>query len=195
MNLIRLLIVSIVSLTPLIPLEASNWSAQARVSYLYPSDSLMRDIYGCGWVDYQVEGEYYCNCRYSVFANISFYNENGNSTCLKYRTKVDLFTYTVGLKKYFLSCSCFKPYLGLGIGGAFVEFKDESTFVNENTSRSGFSLLAKSGIEYSLSRCISIDCFVDYNVNRFSFDHYKGVTSNEVQTGGLKLGVGLKLYL
>jgi opacity protein-like surface antigen len=175
--------------------EARGWSLAGRAAYFYPQDSLMRDIYGDGWPDYEIEAEYAFTQKFSCFSNLSYYHKCGESTCIGYSTTVDHFAFNAGFKRYLRCNPCYSPYFGLGLGVARVHFHDKSPFVRQHTRKTGFSVLAKSGIDFRIAKCWYLDAFLDYNFNTFSFDSYEGTTRNDVQTGGPKIGLGIKYLL
>ena len=88
-------------------------------------------------------------------------------------------------------CRCFRPYLGFGIGFAHVRFHDQSPFVRARTNRWGFAILAKSGLRYDVTCNFFLDFFLDYAYNHFDFPCVRGVSIRNVNTGGVKIGLGL----
>lgn len=174
------------------------FDVEARVAYFLPQDSRMRDVYGKhGWADYEIEASAPlnlccdCSCDWDVWFNTTYFHKKGNSTCLSNRTTVDNWAFNFGIKRYFDMCTCFRPYLGFGAGFAHVKFHDKSPYVKQHIDRWGWTLLAKSGIRYDVSCNIFLDLFLDYAYNRFDSKHHRGVQVRSVNTGGLKVGLGL----
>lgn len=195
MKKILLLLIGIVS--QMAALQA--FDIEARVAYFYPQDNRLREIYGKnGWVDYQIEASAPlnlccdCSCNWDLWFNASYYQKRGHSTCLHNKTRVQNWAFNFGVKRYFDTCTCFRPYLGLGGGFAHVEFNDRSPFVKRHIDRWGGALLAKSGIKYDISCHVFVDLFVDYGLNWYSSKHSReGVRTRSIDTGGVKAGLGL----
>ncbi len=176
------------------------WDIEARVAYFLPQDHRMRDIYSSkGFAEYELETSTPLDClvdcapcNWDGFANLSFYQKNGRSSCLNDRTRVTNWTLNFGVKRYFDVCGCFKPYLGLGAGAAYVRFHDHSDFVKRHNNKWGFAILAKSGVKYDITCNLFLDLFVDYSYAWFNFYHKRScVAVRNTNTGGLKCGLGL----
>lgn len=176
------------------------FDVEARAAYFLPQDSRMRDIYSKkGFAEYEIEAanplsDLFCTCpsEWDGFVNLSFYQKHGRSTCINDKTQVTNWTLNFGVKRYFIVCESFRPYLGLGCGAAHVKFHDESDYVSKHTKRWGVAILAKSGIRYDLTCNLFLDLFADYSYSWFNFQHRKSCVSvRNVNTGGLKLGLGL----
>lgn len=174
------------------------FDVQGRVAYYYPEDNRMRNIYGKkGWAEYEIEASTplmcccECSCDWEYFANLGYFEKSGRSTCLNDKTKVTNWAFNIGVKRYFDIFECVRPYLGLGAGAAHVRFHDQSDFVRQHTKRWGVAILAKSGFQYDLTCNMFLDLFADYSYHWFNFQHHSGVTVRNVNTGGLKLGLGL----
>jgi opacity protein-like surface antigen len=173
---------------------------QARAAYFLPEDSRMRDVYSKkGFAEYELEAStplaslYECApCNWDAFTNLSFYQKRGRSSCFNDRSRVTNWTLNFGVKRYFDTCWCFRPYLGVGAGAVHARFHDESDYVSRHTNKWGVAILAKSGIRYDVTCNLFLDFFADYSYSWFNFHHRKScVAVRNVNTGGLKLGLGL----
>ncbi len=174
------------------------FEVEARVAYFYPQDKRIRDLYGKnGFANYQIEAAMPldcccdCACNWDIFTNLGFYEKSGRTSCLDSKTKVTNWTLNFGVKRFFDMCECFRPYLGLGAGAAHVKFHDQSEFVRQHTNRWGVALLVKSGVIYDITCNFFLDAFVDYSYEWYNFHSRSGVTVRNVNTGGLKTGLGL----
>lgn len=176
------------------------WDIEGRVAYFLPQDHRMRSIYSNkGFAEYELETSTplaslvdCAPCNWDGFANLSFYRKNGRSSCLNDRTRVTNWTLNFGVKRYFDVCGCFKPYLGLGAGAAYVRFHDYSSFVKRHNNKWGFAILAKSGVKYDVTCNLFLDLFLDYSYAWFNFYHSRScVAVRNTNTGGLKCGLGL----
>jgi len=173
------------------------FDVEARVAYFYPANDRMRDVYGKeGWAEYEIEAStpltFNCDCtNWDAFFNASYFYKRGHSTCLHDRTTVNNWAFNFGVKRYFDTCWCFRPYLGLGVGFAHVRFHDESPFVTNKINRWGVAVLAKSGIRYDISCNFFADLFLDYAYTGYRFCSGGCRSGNDVDTGGVKVGLGL----
>lgn len=172
---------------------------QGRVAYFYPQDNRIREVYSDqGFPEYEIEVSQAlsstCQCDQDLdgFINLSFYQKNGHSTCLHNHSSVTNWDLNFGVKKSFTLFEMFKPYLGFGVGVAYVRFHDRSHYVKSHVSSYGPSILAKSGVKYDLSCNLFLDMFLDYSYQWFNFNSKKrSVAVRNVNAGGLKLGLGL----
>jgi opacity protein-like surface antigen len=194
----RILLLLLVFISQMSCLKA--FDIQGRVAYFLPQDSRMRDIYGKnGFAEYEIEAStplssiYACSpCNWDAFANLSFYQQRGHSSCLNDRTRVQNWALNFGVKRYFENCWCFRPYLGVGAGAVHARFNDHSDFVSRHTNRWGITILAKSGIRYDITCNLFLDLFADYSYSWFNVpSRVSCVSVRNVNTGGLKLGCGL----
>jgi len=184
-------------LSQMVSLQALEFDVEARVAYFYPSDNRMREVYNQnGWANYQIEASTPfdfccdCSCDWRLWTNVSYFHETGHSSCLRDKTSVNNWAVNFGLKRYFETCMCLRPYLGLGVGFAYVQFNDHSPFVHEHVRRWGVAVLAKSGIQYDVTCNLFLDLFLDYAYNGFRFHGCCG-SRRHVDTGGLNVGLGL----
>jgi hypothetical protein len=207
------LIISLLLLVLHLPVMALDIAVQGRVAAYFPEDKNMRRVYDDAWPEYEIEVSTPLNLSccdpctpWELWSNFNYWERKGNSTCLNNRTRIDHYTVLIGAKYFFdLSdcgdcCGCFswsslRPYLGLGGGAAYVKFRDhsESEFIKHHNHRAGGSLLLKSGIQYDFCNCMFADIFLDYAWNWFRFRGCDGDEHRKrtLQTGGLKLGLGL----
>lgn len=119
-------------------------------------------------------------------ATIGALNNNGVSNrCFEESSEISNWTLNVGLKYIFCREYCFQPYLGFGLGAAYVRFRDHSIYVKQEIHQCGISLLAKSGVEYALMCNLFLDFFADYSFNWLKH------CSRDFNTGGFKIGLGL----
>lgn len=193
----KLIFLTLCLLSQMASLQA--FDIEGRVAYFYPLDNRMRDVYGKnGWAEYEIEVSSPlnlccdCSCDWDMFFNTSYFFEKGRSTCLRDHTNVSNVAFNFGIKRYFDFCSSFRPYFGLGVGFAHVHFHDDSPFVKNNINRWGLAVLVKSGIRYDFTCNLFADLFFDYAYNRYEFKKSCCcVSRNDIDTGGLKVGLGL----
>lgn len=189
---------------------AYDFAVEGRVACFFPQDSHLKRVYDNPWPEYEIEASMPVACSsWNIWGNVNYYEKSGHSTCLHHHSKVDHWTFLIGGKYYFdffnnLCCdpcdpcydpcatSSFHPYAGIGGGAALVKFHDRSEFVKQHKEEWGGSLLLKLGVEYDICDCFFADLFADYAFNWFDFNHkHEGTETHKIQTGGLKLGLGL----
>lgn len=207
------LIISLLLLAASLPAMALDIAVQGRVAAFFPEDKNMRRVYDDVLPEYEIEVSTPLNLSccdvcspWELWGNFNYFGDKGNSSCLNNRTRIDHYTTLIGVKYFFdLSgcgdfCGCFswnslRPYIGIGGGAAYVKFHDrsESEFIKNHSHRAGGSLLLKSGVQYDFCNCMFADLFLDYGWNWFSFRGCNGeeTKKHKLQTGGLKLGLGL----
>ena len=96
---------------------------------------------------------------------------------------------TLGALYEFEAYSRVHPYLGLGLGAAYVHFHNQSSHVKRSVNRWGVAFLAKSGVKFDVTGNFFLDLFVDYSYYLFNFK--KGHCRNNVNTGGFLIGGGI----
>lgn len=178
---------------------------QGRAAYLFPQDDRMRQIYGHGWWDYELQvdvplkdccGAPSYLCGVSGWCNLSFYEKKGHTHCLRHHTNINSWAMNFGVSKFFDCGWCLKPYLGIGIGAGHAQFHDKSPYVHRDISRWGFSALAKSGVQYEMNCNWFIDLFADYAYNHIGSKKPRhGTRTHKVNVGGGKLGIGIGYHL
>lgn len=170
---------------------------EARVAAFFPEDHRMGQVYDKVFPEYEIELSAPlncccdCSCNWDYFFNVSYYHQNGHSSCLKDKTTVDNWAFNLGVKHYFDICECFRPYLGLGAGPVNVKFHDQSPYVRKHTDKWGAAVLVKSGVIYDISCNIFLDAFFDYTYHWFHFNRSSDLYVRTVNTGGFKLGAGI----
>jgi opacity protein-like surface antigen len=133
-----------------------------------------------------------CEPKWVGWANLSFYEKTGKSTCLHDGTHIKNGAFNMGAKYYFCHTDGYRPYLGLGIGFAYVNFRDHSSGVRTHIHKWGPALLVKAGLEIDLAHNFFADLFADYSSNWFGNTHSRHcVKTHHVNTGGGNFGLGL----
>lgn len=169
---------------------AFDLDIEARGSWFVPKSHTMRDTYGKGFPEYSVELGIPLNRCFTVFSNTSYYEASGHSS-LGNRSNVENWSLTFGGKYYFEPWCLFRPYAGLGAGGAHIKFLDRSPFVKGHKERYGWAFIAKIGTEICFSRYFYIDLFADYSHYAYSFKNKGGLAGHHLNAGGVKAGAGL----
>lgn len=177
----------------------SDWdiAVEGRVAYFRPTAKKVKEIYGNGWADYQLEiSQGFCN-NWRLWAGVSGFQKSGHSLgYIHHKTSLRLIPVTLGLKYLFNCAPCVDLYLGAGLSYSFLHIKDHSPFVRENTKKRAFGGIFQVGAYYNFSECFFADIFVDYMYQKFHFsdssyssDYY--VERRDVDLSGFKVGAGL----
>ncbi|MDR3623608.1 MAG: hypothetical protein P4L16_00505 [Chlamydiales bacterium] len=174
-----------------IPIKAIEGNLQTRVGYFHFTNHTVQKIYGYGASDIELEGSIKIHPNVSLWSNISYIWKNGHSTALVNNTHLDIGTLSMGMNlltplRYFSSFL----YFGLGISGAYIHTRDETTYLPTNTSKFSIGGVAKFGI------FIPLPCNKQFFLNPF-FDYYyqpvdtkSSSTYSQVDVGGFRVGLG-----
>lgn len=169
---------------------ALDLDVEARASWLIPKSRTMRDVYGKGIPEYQIELGLPLNPCVTLFSDLSYYQASGHSS-LNHKSTVENWGLTFGAKYYLDPWELFRPYFGLGIGASSIKFCDTSEFVNHHVDRFGFAWVAKLGTEVCFSRYFYLDLFAEYGAYNYNFKNKNGIGGHRLNAGGLKAGLGL----
>ncbi|CRX37727.1 outer membrane protein [Estrella lausannensis] len=170
-----------------------DFDIEARTALFIPKNSTMRDLYGTGFTEYEIEMGIPLNKCFTLFSNLSYLEADGRSSESHYRSEMENWALNFGGKYYFEPWWCLRPYVGAGAGVAHVEFRDHSPYVNNHTGKFGWSALFKLGTEWCFSRYFYVDVFADYGINSYEFKSKNKTSGHNINTGGVKVGGGLGL--
>lgn len=164
---------------------ASDWTAELRAAYLYPSGSRFREVYNDGGLEGQFEVARRLYDRWHGWGNITYFQRAGRSTETKERTRINIVPLSVGFK-YELRCyDLVHPYVGFGGCYSFVTVHDH-TEGKKHFNRQNFGFVAKSGLIVNFTAAVIGDFFVDYMHQRIRNYH-----RHYVDVGGFKFGAGI----
>lgn len=182
----------------LLPLSlAAELDMQFRYAGFAPQDETIRDLYGDWLSEYEWEISTPLGCDWSAFINASYYSEEKDLP--NAHTSMSDWAAAFGIKRYLafdllgIDPDYVSPYLGIGIGPAYVKFHNFPLFAHRHPPQLGIIVLGKAGIEFDFYNCLFLDFFADYSYQWFRFrrritiDH-QPLTFNG---GGLKLGIGI----
>ena len=174
-----------------LPTPRKKWSIKGRGAFFFPQSDRMRAIYGNHYGEYSTEADYAFLDRYAAFLNVGFSHARGHSLGFRDSTTMMLIPMVAGMNFRFGHSNRWHPYLGAGVGTAYIYFKDSSPFVAKHTHAWGFASLAQGGIEWDLLSWMFLDLFGGYRWNWFHFHHVGGVQRQHTQTGGWQVGGGI----
>ncbi|MBI2743035.1 MAG: porin family protein [Chlamydiales bacterium] len=161
-------------------------SIKIRGAAFYPQGSLTRKIYGNFWPEGSIEYDYQFFRHWAVFANGAVTHKSGHSVGVGHKTRITLVPTTVGINAKIGGSSWFHPYLGIGVGAAYVHFFNDSDFIPKHTHKWGFASFYQAGMEFDVNKWFFVDVLAAYRFNWFGFNNM-----SHRQTGGLDLGAGL----
>ncbi len=168
------------------PLHSSEWMAELRGSYFYPTSTLFQDIYRDGGFEGEIEVLRTFTTHWIGWGNINYFRRDGYSKGIQDKTTIHMVPLSLGVKYQFPCYNSLSPYLGAGITYTFVNIKNDSPFVRRNVSKSGVGFVLKSGTYLTLTENFFLDLFVDYYYQKMQF--YK---TSKTDLGGFKIGIGL----
>ncbi|MBI2743036.1 MAG: hypothetical protein HYX48_03885 [Chlamydiales bacterium] len=146
-------------------------SLKFRAAAFYPQGSLTRQIYGRYWPEGSIEFDHLFSKHWAFFLNGAYTRRNGHSIGEREKTTITLVPVTLGINAKF-GGRCVHPYLGLGVGGAYAHFFNDSSFVKRYENKWGVASIAQAGIEFDLRECLFFDLFAAYRFNWFAFNHH-----------------------
>ncbi len=165
---------------------ASDWIAELRAGYFYPTSQTFRDIYKSGGVEGEFEIAAIFKQNWIAFGNVSYFPKTGSSIGFNDKTTISMVPLSLGFKYQFLVCNPIQPYLGGGVTYTFLDIKNYSDYVKKHVHKSGFGFVIKSGAYVNLSERFLLDLFLDYYYQQVNF-----YTNHHADVGGLRMGAGL----
>lgn len=167
-------------------LHSSEWMAELRGGYFYPTSKKFREIYKDGGLEGEIELSKTFRENWMGWGNVGYFQRDGRSIGFHDKTTIRMIPISLGLKYQFLLCNLLSPYLGAGITYTFFDIKNDADFVKRHVTKGGFGFVLKSGIYIDLSENFLLDLFVDYYYQEVHF-----YTKDKVDVGGFKMGMGL----
>lgn len=160
-----------------------------RIAYYHPSSKKVREIYGDGWADYQLEVSKGIGCGFRLWAGVSGFSQGGKSIRTiesgyfaesgysvgsesaghGNHTNIELLPVSLGLKYYYPIYCNTEVFLGAAACYSILEIKDDSHYVRERTRKESWGGLVQSGITYTFCDWIVVTGFFDYYFQEFEF--------------------------
>ncbi len=157
---------------------------ELRYGVLFPSSSLVRELYGNVLPSYQIEATVsMCGC-YSLWTSLDFTKGRGNRCACDVKTWLNLYTWGLGVKGHYCLASCLEGYLGIGMTCANTHVKNKRCCFDEKVSRVSVGGIVKGGLTYALDCNWFIDLFCDYTYQPVHFERHTNV-------GGITTGLGI----
>lgn len=182
-----------------------DFAVEGRVAYYRPSSGKVREIYGDGWTDYEVQiSTGFCR-DWRVWVGVNGFSREGESICFHDHTDLQFVPITFGVKyfpPFFPMCEEFKFFIGAGGCYSFLNIKDDYKYVHHHTHKEGWGGLIEAGVNYYFWRGAYVSLFVDGFFQEFGF-HNSYISSSgsscpsseiirdDLDMSGFRLGVGI----
>ena len=161
-------------------------SVELRSVALFHSSSRFRNIYrkvsGC----YEIEASTRWNewdC-FETWANFDWFSKRGHSIGLSDPTKVQIVTFSAGIKFPFQLAEQSIWYLGIGPSIGRIRLKNHGEFCRQKRTEIVYGGVIKTGVNYFFTECLFVDLFADYLYQPNNFETH-------VDLGGIKVGAGI----
>lgn len=170
-----------------------NFYVEALPGYYYPMKKRIREVYGTGGFNGQLDMGYFLHRNLACFLRGGAYWANGRSTVLKQSTSIVLGNITLGLKFILPFSSYLHVYVGGGGRVFFLRVKNKNDFVQRNISANKLGGAAVTGFWIYPSKCypIFLDVFLDYSFYKFLFKPSIASKTNSLDISGPTVGIGL----
>lgn len=178
--------------------EASYFpKIEGKVSYFYPTSTLLRHIYQQGGVDYQIEASYKLVPSWDIFAGVDFFSKSGQSVGEKESTKIRITPIFVGVY-YHLPPFCLGQFSSNVYGGLAgtvhllrIDNEPKSTLIRTHLERTGVGARFIVGWRTLFSDCLSATIFGDYTLQKMSaYTAEAPIEGSHLELSGFRFGVG-----
>jgi hypothetical protein len=126
-----------------------------------------------------------------VWGNFNTFTANASSLGLKDPTAMQLYPLSAGLKYNVEIIESLDLYLGIGPTFTCLEMEDYSPYVQQNTFRTSWGVVGKSGLIYRFGPHVFFDFFADYYYGKIAPVSQSGIESESLNVGGLRTGLGI----
>lgn len=159
---------------------------EGRVSGFYPTQKLMREIYGNWLAEYEIEFgmPVYPFPSWQAWGNVNYVSSHGHTREFDTRTELENTNFGFGAKYLMGINSCTLCYLGAGLNCAFVLVHNKSPYVKRHVYKTGFGGIFKAGVSVEPIDHLFFEAFVDYLYQPMDFQTH-------AQIGGYKFGGGI----
>lgn len=172
-------------------LSAGDVLVEAKVGYFRPSAKVLRSVYG-GGADYELSASGPVWKKLRLYGAVDLFYKRGKSEGGGQNTRIRIIPLSLGLQYPFKVSKHVDFFMSGGPRYYFVQFKNDSHFVDRKVTGSGLGGFVSAGFLFSLGSKWKIDLFTDYGYKRIHFRASKqGVTAHTIQVGGLIAGGGI----
>jgi hypothetical protein len=135
-----------------------------RIAYFYPRSDLFRRIYKGARVDCGLEFTQHPWCHWDIWENVTWLPTSGHSIGESYRTNLDLFTFSAGVKYRFCCGPC--NFFHLGLGGVYynlwIHDKTSCACIKQHRHFQNGGVVVKADYERTFCGCAYWGLFIDY---------------------------------
>lgn len=172
---------------------SSPWMIEPGIAYFFPQAKLLREIYHCNWVNYNLSLAYTFYSNWSV-ALRGEYMENRGHTKWHNRTKIWMVPANFTFRYLFSPLPTLSWYLGIGPRYTYVKERNEDPVINKHVSKHGLGGIAELGARWWRSDFFAFDFFVNYSYVRAGYDSRYNAARNNLNVGGLHAGLGFSFF-
>ena len=171
-----------------------EFSVEAQFAAYFPLDSTVGHIYGYALPAFTLEASWQWQCM-SIWLDGSYIFGSGHSIgCGGGPTHLNFVPITLGVKYIYPMCDSTDLYIGLGACYSFLNTRDHSEYVHENTSGNNAGAILKTGVVYHYCDGIFFEGFFNYQYQKFYFHKTETnpfVYRHDVDMSNLQLGVAV----
>lgn len=171
----------------------------ARFSYFWPEATDLQKIYHNGGIDYALTGTvpvYQGDCfslrGLNVWWQVDYFQREGKSTGLGYKTRIQVEPLTAGLKWIYPKSWC-RPFFGVGFKYYFVQIHNKAPYIKKNMNDNGLGFATEIGSQFFLTKHLFLDVFVAYSFKQFGAQStgLSNVRSTWLDLSGINAGGSL----
>jgi opacity protein-like surface antigen len=174
----------------------SPYAVELRVASLDFDDSHLRKIYSGQKTEFSVEASKKVAEGYEGWLGAGWSKKKGQSEGMHDSTTISHLPLSTGIKFMMPYSERMSTYVGAGITMTQLKIHNESPVESNRVKKWHLGSVLKLGIKYRLNTRVYLSAFTDYSIQKFNT---KGsdtnLTYHEVNTRGLKIGLGLGIYL
>lgn len=173
--------------------------AEVRVAYYSPESHKVREIYGTGWADYQLELSKTIYGGWRGWLGVSGFSRHGHSIGEGDSTSFQLVPVSLGLKYDYCINRCLDVFVGGAASYGFLSIRDHSPYVHQHIHKGTWGGLVQTGAKYHFCDYAYVSAFFDYLFMQYDFHGSSSCVSTgyvertNVNLNGYKVGVGLGL--
>lgn len=173
---------------------AQPWAVEAKAGAFFPLSKKVMRIFDTAMPFVDIEGKYQFSDYWEIWGGAGCIFDQGNSLGCNNRTSIQIYPFTLGVKRLIVLAHNLNAFIGLGGLWSLLHNQDHSKFVEKSIRGNTFGGLARLGVQYQLRERVAFSLFTEYLYQKFYFHkvYKKHVTArNDVDLSGFKLGLGV----
>ncbi len=179
---------------PCIEMNQGLYKIEGRAGAFFPFSSRIRDIFQIALPFVELEGSYKFSSKWDIWGAIGYIFATKESLNYGTVTTINMIPFTLGVRRFFSLAYHTDAFLGFGGLWSLYRNHDNSPWVHQHISKSGFGGTATAGLLHRLSDSFLMNFFVEYMYLRFPFSkvYPKHFTyRHDVNMSGIKVGLGI----